>query len=725
MKSFCHKSRSVVLFFDKQPFYNYLNSINPNKNSLLITEKDDGNLSDLFTEFDLRQSGRPIDESVITKLSYKEVNQYLGLEVEIVFFNASNQFDVNAFTAICGTLIGGGELVLLLDSNLRTAIEHNQFDSVNSNTSMTLLRFLKFLSNQESSTSKSLSTNTIKYTRKDDTDRDLEKTLLEFTNSQTQLVEKLKRCAIGHAKRPIVLSANRGRGKSASLGMATAELINDTKTKIFITAPRKQQLSIYYQHLGQRLEELTSFEKAKSLIEKRVTFLAPDEASSLSKIPGLLIIEEAGAIPTQILTRFLSNCNRLIFSTTNDGYEGTGQGFEIRFRAQLEESFPQIKNLTLTKPVRWPDYDLLEKATNAAFLLSQAKQNDQASEEQPVLKYEFRLLKKSELHRNEPLLKSVYQLLVNAHYQTRPSDLEKILSQKSLDVFTVNVGSRIVAASLVSREGPLSKAQIERIKEQNGRILGHLLPQSLIAHQGVTEAASLTFFRIMRIAVDSNYRRKNLASRLIKFIEDYASQQEVDLIGASFSLFPDVVKFWYSNGFAAIRIGVRKDSSTGSHTGEFLKVINNQDNSSTDLHKFSIKKFNQSFNYLVSSSLKAVATEVLLRISVMQPGLIDSNLIAQEDDKLFRTEIEQYLSQRRSLEMVEWQLYIMTKSILYGVYKNDIKTKEYDRILEDYKLIFAKIIQRKSWQEIVSEFEFTGIKQSRERTRLVFQSLFG
>lgn len=724
MNSISSISRSVILFFSETAFYDRLNSNPINKKTLLVAQE----ASPLEQQSSALNSERieisTVDQN-ITRSTFKGVNQFLGLETDLVFFDTTKQFDVNAFTAICGTIVGGGELVVLLEERLRYAIKSRNLSNIDSGVSKTLLRFLRALLDQQNIEAKPLANDSIQFVFKDNNNACVENRQSKFEASQKLLVESIKRCATGHARRPLVVSANRGRGKSAALGIATAELLFKSNISVFVTAPRKQQLSVFYRHLSQRLNELTSSENALLLTEKRLTFLPPDEASAQPKISGLLIIEEAGAIPTQVLTRFLDNSNRTVFSTTVDGYEGNGQGFEIRFRKLLKDSFPQSKSLSVTLPARWPEQDLLENAINSAFILNQPKSKTSCPEGKCRLsvKPQFYLLSKQQLNSDEPLLKSVYQLLVNAHYQTRPSDLEKILSQDSLYVFVAKQGIQLLAAALVCREGNMTQAEVEEIQENNARIPGQLLPQSLIAHQGINEAANLAFLRVMRIAVNPDYRRQGIASRLLEYIENYAVENGINLLGTSFSLFTDVVRFWYTNGFAALRIGVRKDSSTGSHTGEFLKLLNYEDQDSKHMFDFTLRKFNGSFCYLVSSSLKVVSTEILLCIGLMQPKLSTINKETIEEVEHSKQEIEQYFAKKRSLEMVEWQLYLLAKGFLFGTFENQSINAQDAILLKDYALIYAKIIQRKNWQEITFQFQFTGIKQSREETRLALQRL--
>jgi tRNA(Met) cytidine acetyltransferase len=723
MSSLNNKSRSVTLVFDSSELIKTRNEQITNQARLLVS-RDGNQLTSLLNlqNHANKLAARPSSQ-LANECSFKEVNRYLGMELQHLLFDARFDFDANAFTAICGSIVGGGELVLLLPPKQNSCLTNTANDIEFGIHQKTLSRFVKFLYDSNFLIQNHGGTRlTFQLDQEKTSNEHLSQ---KFQNDQRELINKIKSCATGHSRRPLVITANRGRGKSSALGIAIAELLLDSDIEIHITAPSKNQLVIFYKHLNASLNKFgISFDKNHSFTQ-RLQFVPPDKIVNMNKIEGLLIVEEAGAIPTQLLTKLLARCNRLIFSTTNDGYEGNGQGFELRFKDNLRAVFPQSKFATLDIPARWAKNDLLESTLNAAFLLSTSnqKQNQAPPSENEANSLQFKLISKNELNSNNELLSEVFKLLVNAHYQTRPSDLEMLLSDPLVDIYVASSAKCIVAAALTIREGPLTAQQIDTINQNNLRVSGHLIPQSFIVHQGLDTAGKFSFMRVMRVAVSTHYRRQQVATRLISFVELSAKKQGVQMLATSFSLFTDVIAFWFKLGFIVCRVGIRKDSSTGANTGEFVKLLDKKNKRIKQFFAQVESNFNRRFCYLASSSLKRAPVEILLSIFCRQPNLqIDINQKVV-DMNYIENQITAYFDRKRSLEMVEWEAFILAG---FKIRELALGTSKHPKILssEQLTLIFSKLFQRKTWLEIEQEFGFSGQKQSREAARLALQCLF-
>ena len=73
------------------------------------------------------------------------------------------------------------------------------------------------------------------------------------TDEQSQLVTRLVRFGLGRRRRPLVVTADRGRGKSAALGMAAAELLLAGREQVLVTAPSAENLQSFFRHAADRL----------------------------------------------------------------------------------------------------------------------------------------------------------------------------------------------------------------------------------------------------------------------------------------------------------------------------------------------------------------------------------------------------------------------------------------------------------------------------------------
>ena len=602
-----------------------------------------------------------------------EINRYLGQEFDCILFDLSEHFNVNAFTAICGCLIGGGELILNLP-----------LPSSNSICPL-LSRFIqeiKQINNEEPS----------KIPANDD-----------FFIEQEQLIEKIKRCALGHAKRPLVITANRGRGKSATLGIAAGQLVKEKNKKIIITAPRKSNLNIFFQYVKRQTDD-----------DKLINFVPPDQLVKDKPDADLVIIDEAGAIPVQILDKIIGTYNRMVFSTTTDGYEGNGQGFKIRFQQKLNTQFPQLRSATLINPMRWAINDPLEIALNKAFMLSLKLEQPKENSILKINNINYQLVSKSTLLSDQKLLKQIYTLLVEAHYQTRPSDLQKILTDSSMQVFIAfnKEDKKVFATALVCAEGKLNEKDCIQIEKGKKRLAGHLLPQSLMSHQGDINAGKLSYWRIMRIAVRSDFQRKKLGSGMLEYIEKQAKESSIQILGASFALTQSIVQFWYQSGFKCTRLALTKDSSTGSYPGEFMKPVYLSKGDNNNSYFRAVTQFQRSFFYSLASSYLNIDSSVLLTILAFQ---IEENSEKLADNVL--SEILRYVEKARSYEMVEWQINQLVSNCL---------TKKIDPNLNSELtkfILLQKSLQNKSWQTIVSEFEFEGKKTAKEKVRKAIELL--
>src|SRR5690554_1494786 len=159
-----------------------------------------------------------------------------------------------------------------------------------------------------------------------------------LTGDQAEAVARL----VGQRRRrPLVITADRGRGKSAALGIACARLLAAGEGEVLVTAPRPAAVESLFERLAALCPEGRRQGTGFLLGERRVRFVAPDELMRLARLGeaggagARLLVDEAAAIPAALLGEWLDAFPRIAFATTLHGYEGSGRGFAVRFLPRL------------------------------------------------------------------------------------------------------------------------------------------------------------------------------------------------------------------------------------------------------------------------------------------------------------------------------------------------------------------------------------------------------
>ncbi|MFO7858215.1 MAG: tRNA(Met) cytidine acetyltransferase TmcA domain-containing protein, partial [Ectothiorhodospiraceae bacterium] len=193
-----------------------------------------------------------------------------------------------------------------------------------------------------------------------------------LTVDQEQAVAAVERVITGHRRRPTVLTADRGRGKSAALGIAAARLMAARGIDVVVTGPHRGAVAAVLRHAAARLGVPVHRGRVQTANGATLRFLLPDEVRQASESPDLVLVDEAAALPATVLTALLERFSRIVFATTVHGYEGTGRGFTLRFRSVLDERTPRWREVVLREPVRWRSGDPVEAWLFDALLLDAA-----------------------------------------------------------------------------------------------------------------------------------------------------------------------------------------------------------------------------------------------------------------------------------------------------------------------------------------------------------------
>jgi len=436
------------------------------------------------------------------------------------------------------------------------------------------------------------------------------------TNEQNELVEALVRFGQGRRRRPLVVTADRGRGKSAALGLAAAELLLAGREQVVVTAPAFENVRTLFRHAGSRLGDALAEQDEGRLVTgngHRLCFWSVERLLEEQPSAEVVMVDEAAAIPAHRLRSLLLGWPRVAFASTVHGYEGTGRGFALRFREVLDRETPQWQEIKLNQPIRWAKGDPLEALVFRLFLLDAGAQpTDQALPAESVTIEPWQPSKASEAE-----LAEAFGLLVNAHYRTTPSDLRQWLDDPAAYSWVARRQGRIVGVLWATLEGGLSEAMAEQVMLGKRRLRGHLLAQSLASHGGFAEAASLEGLRVVRVAVLEQARGQGVGRRLVAAARQGCRDHCLDYLGTSFGGEPGLLRFWREAGLRVVRLGLQQEATTGEFPLQMLEGISPAGNALAD---GLANRFSEHWQVLMPRHWSALPTNLLIGMAVDLPA---------------------------------------------------------------------------------------------------------
>ncbi len=267
------------------------------------------------------------------------------------------------------------------------------------------------------------------------------------------------------------VTAGRGRGKSAALGLTLAGAIKEGYSNILVTAPSPDNLGTLFEFAIKGLKELgyverndfnvmlsTNPEFAKCVValqvfkehRQTIQFVAATDSEHFRNAE-ILVVDEAAAIPLALVQRMIGPY--LVFlSSTISGYEGTGRSLSLKLIADMKKRATtaastsqttnenssssassalsrQFKDLQMSDPIRYGPDDPVEAWLNKLLCFDAVSETQIAPSAVPHpskcdLYYVDRDALFSYNSTAEILLHKIMALLVAAHYKNQPNDLQ-------------------------------------------------------------------------------------------------------------------------------------------------------------------------------------------------------------------------------------------------------------------------------------------------------------
>ncbi len=553
-----------------------------------------------------------------------QARNLIGTECKLIIYNAYERFDVDAFAAICGMLVHGGVLYLLtpgietwaqadqLEMQRFTVFGHTKDELDTRSTRQhkgIQSRYIYWLidrlyeythsmsnaGNERTGQPAELNTTVRKLNLRQIPAPALTRAMKNLapglnTRRQNGGITELTRSTANPEQQDIlthwqnppristegqaevrILTADRGRGKSALLGMLCANLLTQN-THCVVTGPKRQASDILMRHCKEHLSSKQSGLQPPHCI-------APDDLLANTVNTKVLMVDEAAALPLPTLKKLVETYNQVIMATTVHGYEGAGKGFSIRFKGWLQQNNIPFSWKTLKLPVRWLPDDRLEMFCNDAFMLNaEYAKVEHGTIHVKNCSVDFypadRLLSAPET------LRECFALLVQAHYQTKPMDLRHMLDGQNIRTFVLSHDSAVLGTALVAIETLGDKTmdvELRRaIVEKRRRPRGHLLPQLLAQWTQDEKALDLKIARIVRIAIHPEHQNRGLGSHFLKCIEQQLRETtNIDAIGAMFGKDKRVNRYWRQNDYHEFHLGRRKNNRSGTRSLSVIKSLGN------------------------------------------------------------------------------------------------------------------------------------------------------
>jgi N-acetyltransferase 10 len=371
-----------------------------------------------------------------------------------------------------------------------------------------------------------------------------------------------------HALRMTVsMTAARGRGKSAALGLTLAAAVATGYGNIFVTAPSPENLKTlfefifkgldalgYSEHLDYDIVQATHAEFNRAVVRvnifkggnghrQTILYIHPQDSQLLSQAE-LIVIDEAAAIPLPLVQALCSGPQLVFMASTINGYEGTGRSLSLKLIQQLRNNsgMPSsgariLKELSLSEPIRYGSNDPIEKWLNNLLCLDVASLSLSTS-----LKGAFANPELCELYAvnrdtlfsfhkaSEGFLQKMMALYVGSHYKNTPNDLQLMSDAPAhrlyvllapVDERTATSLPEILCVLQVCFEGEISKQVVLQSLARGKRAGGDLIPWTMSQQFQDDDFCTLSGARIVRVAVHPELQGMGYGSRAIQQLEAY------------------------------------------------------------------------------------------------------------------------------------------------------------------------------------------------------------
>lgn len=372
----------------------------------------------------------------------------------------------------------------------------------------------------------------------------------------------------------VSLTAARGRGKSATMGLAIAGAIAFGYSNIYVSSPSPENLNTlfefvfkglealeYKEHLDYTLMQSTNPEFNKATIRvnvfrnhrQTIQFIHPSDAHKLQQAE-LLVIDEAAAIPLPLVKAMFGPYLIFLASTIN-GYEGTGRSLSLKLlqqlRMQSKDSNSQEKSkdkvvldraldeVTLEESIRYKPGDDIEAWLSKLLCLDAGNLLPPLTGCPPPEACQLLYINRDTLfsfHKaSEKFLQKLVSIYVSSHYKNTPNDLQMMSDAPAHHLFCL-VGPlqetklpEVLVFIQICLEGQISKNSVENKMGRGQKAAGNLIPWTISQQFNDPNFPMLSGARIVRIATHPEYQGMGYGSKALELLKEYYSRGNEDI----------------------------------------------------------------------------------------------------------------------------------------------------------------------------------------------------
>ncbi len=536
-----------------------------------------------------------------------------------------------------------------------------------------------------------------------------------------------------------VLIADRGRGKSAALGLSLAGLCHKIRrakgfVRCAVTAANPQNVQVLMEFLVRGLREL-GYEPVVEHDEHDVIrtvrvgssmfidYYRPYSLISATDV-DIVVVDEAAMIPLPLLYKIHSKFSRVIYASTIHGYEGAGRGFSIRFLKYLREQKDTIVvEYEMSEPIRYAENDPVERWVFDTLLLDAEPARVDPDDLERTKSVESLQYLKPDLRRfcleEEDLLRQFVGIYVQAHYRNEPDDMGMMMDAPHHFIRGLTLeGKKVLVAVELAEEGGLDESTIGLVLK-GYKLPGNIIPDRLIKYWKLTEFAKLKGWRIVRIATHPELQGRGLGTYTLKLIEDEAKEKGIDWIGVGFGAHEMLLRFWIRSGFMPVHMSPERNPVSGEYSVLLIKPI-------SENARELVERVNREFRVRLISSLHGPYHDLEPEIAALlltDWGIgVDDNYVPSLTEGQMNRLIA-YAWGPMTYENAVDALFELFRAYFYRSSRKRVK------LSHEYELMMiAKTLQARTWRDaanVCNVRKVTLMLSLREIAKLLIHYFFG